>query len=217
MRLILVRHGQTTSNLVHALDTAMPGAPLTDLGRHQAADLVSDLAGETIDVIAASPLLRAQQTAAPLAAARHLPVRTLDGLRELDAGDLEMQTSPAAIDHYLDVAFSWAAGDLDARLPGASSGREVLAAYDDAVHALERTASAAIAVSHGAAIRAWVAARAVDVDVDHVKAHPLANTGAITLEGSSAGGWRVLTWHDRSGAEQPTTGLEDAGGVASQL
>ena len=35
-RLFLVRHGQTTSNEIHALDTALPGASLTTLGREQA-------------------------------------------------------------------------------------------------------------------------------------------------------------------------------------
>ena len=36
MRLILIRHGQTHSNVAHALDTTVPGADLTDLGREQA-------------------------------------------------------------------------------------------------------------------------------------------------------------------------------------
>jgi broad specificity phosphatase PhoE len=215
VRLILVRHGQTASNLVHALDTAVPGPPLTELGQQQAANLVPDLASEAVDVIAASPLLRAQQTAAPLAAARRLPVRTLNGLQEIDAGELEMQTSPTAIKQYLDVAFAWASGDMDARVPGALSGREVLAAFDAAVRELETTASAAIAVSHGAVIRAWAAARAANIDVTYVRTHPLANTGVVVLDGDGADGWRVLSWHDRSGAEQPVSGMQDTGGVAS--
>ncbi|MGX6968692.1 histidine phosphatase family protein [Corynebacterium sp. c7Ub_26] len=35
-RLILFRHGQTTSNLITALDTAVPGADLTSMGVEQA-------------------------------------------------------------------------------------------------------------------------------------------------------------------------------------
>lgn len=35
MRLILIRHGQTTANVDYRLDTAIPGADLTDLGRRQ--------------------------------------------------------------------------------------------------------------------------------------------------------------------------------------
>jgi broad specificity phosphatase PhoE len=78
MRLLLVRHGQTHSNIGHALDTAYPGAELTDLGRRQAERLAASLAGERLDVVAASTLLRAQQTAGPLAEARDLTVLTLE-------------------------------------------------------------------------------------------------------------------------------------------
>lgn len=34
--LILLRHGQTTSNVDHKLDTLLPGAELTELGQEQA-------------------------------------------------------------------------------------------------------------------------------------------------------------------------------------
>src|SRR5659263_713553 len=37
VRLVLVRHGQTTANFNLELDTAEPGAPLTPLGHEQAA------------------------------------------------------------------------------------------------------------------------------------------------------------------------------------
>ena len=37
MRLLLVRHGQTPSNVAGLLDTALPGPGLTALGTRQAA------------------------------------------------------------------------------------------------------------------------------------------------------------------------------------
>jgi probable phosphoglycerate mutase len=70
-------------------------------------------------MVAVSPLVLAQQTVAPLAAACRLAVQTLDGLREVDAGELEMQSSPTAIKRYLEVAFAWASGE-DAMLPHGS-------------------------------------------------------------------------------------------------
>ncbi len=73
MRLYLARHAQTLSNVGHALDTAYPGAPLTDRGQEQAARLAARLADEPLAVVAASPLLRAQQTAAALARGRGAP------------------------------------------------------------------------------------------------------------------------------------------------
>lgn len=67
-RLFLVRHGQTTSNAIHALDTALPGADLTDLGREQATEAGRILATRTRKArILSSQAARAQQTAVNLA------------------------------------------------------------------------------------------------------------------------------------------------------
>lgn len=68
-RLLLIRHGQTTSNISHALDTRLPGAALTDLGWSQARAAGERLGGEqdTQDAplaLVSSQALRARQTAA---------------------------------------------------------------------------------------------------------------------------------------------------------
>lgn len=69
-RLFLVRHGQTTSNTIHALDTALPGADLTPLGREQATEAGGRLAGVSDRVMVLSSFAaRAQQTAVNVAAA----------------------------------------------------------------------------------------------------------------------------------------------------
>lgn len=82
VRLYVVRHGQTTSNVIHALDTALPGAFLTELGQRQARE-AGQLLAESRSAAASSatqptapvkPVMvvcsqaaRAQQTAALLA------------------------------------------------------------------------------------------------------------------------------------------------------
>ncbi|MGV0398332.1 histidine phosphatase family protein [Corynebacterium suicordis] len=67
--LYLVRHGQTTSNTIHALDTALPGADLTELGREQALAVGEELARRTTRPlhVMSSLAARAQQTAVLLA------------------------------------------------------------------------------------------------------------------------------------------------------
>ncbi|MFE6992907.1 histidine phosphatase family protein, partial [Streptomyces pharetrae] len=90
MRLLLVRHAQTPSNVKFLLDTAVPGPGLTELGERQAAALSEALAGQDIEAVYASTMIRTQLTAAPFAAARGLDVHVRDGIRELSAGDLEM-------------------------------------------------------------------------------------------------------------------------------
>jgi len=81
MKLYLARHGQS----VHNRDKNDPGphSPLTDEGREQARLLGEWLAANvTIDVIYASPYVRARDTADIVAAKLGLPVRVRDELYE---------------------------------------------------------------------------------------------------------------------------------------
>ncbi len=201
MRLLLIRHAETTSNARRLLDTAPPGADLTDRGREQAGDLVGALDDVPLDAIYVSDLVRTQQTAAPLAAARGLEPRIRPGAREIQAGDLEMAPDDGSWDAYLGALYRWAEGEPHARIPGGESGHEVMQRYDAVVAEAALHDSAAI-VSHGAVIRAWTGARARNVDHAFVADTRLLNTAVIVLDGDPDGGWRVVTW-----ADEPVPGL----------
>ncbi|MGW1541577.1 histidine phosphatase family protein [Streptomyces sp. NPDC002309] len=194
MRLLLVRHGQTPSNVAHLLDTAVPGPGLTELGERQAAALPGALADEDIEALYASTLVRTQLTAAPLAAARGLDVLVRDGIREVSAGDLEMLPGGSRRgEEYIRTVFAWADGDTGLRMPGGESGEETLARFDGVVAEAAAAGAGTVAmVSHGAVIRMWAAARAENVDISFT--HPLDNTGVVILEGSPSDGWKALTW-----------------------
>ncbi|MFE0400814.1 histidine phosphatase family protein [Streptomyces nigra] len=196
MRLLLVRHGQTTANVDYLLDTAPPGAPLTPLGEQQAAALPHALADEDIEAVYASTLIRTQATAAPLAAARGLDVRVRDGIREVSAGDMELLDGHAEeAEPYMRTVFAWAAGDTALRMPGGESGDEALGRYDAVIAEAAASGAGTVAmVSHGAAIRMWTAARAANVDVAFAASHPLQNTGVVILEGAPGEGWKALSW-----------------------
>ncbi|MFI6697752.1 histidine phosphatase family protein [Streptomyces sp. NPDC050509] len=195
MRLLLIRHGQTPSNLAGLLDTAAPGPGLTGTGERQAAALPAVLADEDIGALYVSTLVRTRLTAAPLAAARGLEIRVREGIRELAAGELEMRGDEESVRRYLTTAFAWSAGETELRMPGGESGAEALARFDAVVAEAAATGAGTVAlVSHGAAIRMWTAARAQNVEVDFAAAHALANTGVVALEGTSEAGWKALTW-----------------------
>ncbi len=84
---LLVRHGQTPTT-GKLLPGRAPGLHLADIGVEQAkkaAERISDL--KTVDAIYASPLERARETAAPIAAARGMKVQIDKGLLECDFGD----------------------------------------------------------------------------------------------------------------------------------
>ena len=193
MRLLLIRHAETTANAQRLLDTAPPGTDLSDRGRLQAEELVDALADVQLDAIYVSDLVRTQQTAAPLAAARGVVPLVRPGVREIQAGEYEMAPDHGSWGGYLAMLYRWADGEPDARIPGGESGTEVLARYDAVVAEAAQHEAAAI-VSHGAVIRAWTGARAANVDRAFVAGTRLYNTAVIVLGGSPDAGWRVETW-----------------------
>lgn len=208
VRLLLVRHGQTTSNLTGLLDTAAPGAALTDLGQDQARALPAALTGERIDALFTSVLLRARQTIAPLADALGLAVHVRVGLREIEAGDLEMKNDKASVALYHEVSFAWADGDLERRMPGGENGHEVFGRFGAVIdEAVAGTDGTAVLVAHGQVIRSWVAAHAANVDVAYARKHPLVNGAVVVVEGSPAAGWQVAAW-----TGEPVGGTDEGDG-----
>src|SRR5664279_220238 len=147
MHLALIRHGQTPSNVLGLLDTGVPGPRLTDLGMEQAAALPTALSGQRIDVLYASTQIRSQLTAAPLAAERELDIVIRDGLREIDAGELEMRGDDEAVRGYLTTVAAWMNGRLEVRMPGGHDGRAVLGRFDAVVDEIERHAHACRSIS----------------------------------------------------------------------
>lgn len=195
MKLILVRHGETSSNVIRALDTAHPGADLTERGRQQADALVAAFEDRAPEALFSSPRARARQTAAPLAAAFGIEPALVDGLVEIDAGDVEMRTDAESRAIYISTLRSWTLGDHDVRMPGAESGHEFLARFDNAIHAISQSgAETAIVFGHSAAIHQWVANRADLSAWGETAYRPIHNTGGVELKGEP-GNWTILDWH----------------------
>lgn len=84
--ILLVRHG-TTPTTGRILPGQARGLHLADEGRRQAEGMARQVAGLSLAAIYASPLERARETAAPVAAPRRLAVRVEPALSDLDAGD----------------------------------------------------------------------------------------------------------------------------------
>ncbi len=219
MRLLLIRHGETTANAGRVLDTAPPGHSLTELGNEQAQSLVNRLRGEDIGVIVTSDLVRTQETAAPLAQDRGIRIEIHADGREISGGSLEDATHDAAFEEYSQTVFSWPDGDRSVRLAGGESGDEVLARFDRQV---ERAAKATarsgrevgVVVAHGAIMRLWTTCRAVGADASFIASHPMPNTGIVEIEPNGDGRWRLLSY-DGLTVEQIADGIDDA--LAEQL
>jgi broad specificity phosphatase PhoE len=194
-RLILVRHGESEANVVDSLHTGVPGPPLTALGREQAEQLVDTLAGEDVRSVWASTMTRAQQTAAPLAAALGLTVEVREGLREVDVGDLHDRRDAEAHDVLSDVLAGWMLrGDLSLRCPGGECGTDLTTRFGAVLKEIVDSgdAGAAVVVAHGAALRTTLLGLC-GLDPAFVLAHHLPNTGyvVVDLEGDN---YACRTW-----------------------
>ncbi len=177
------------------LGTEIPGPGLTALGTRQAALVPDALADEPIQAVYASELIRTQLTAAPLAERLGLDVNVLSGIHEIAAADLEARSDRDAIRTYLLTVFDWGLANLDSRMPGGDDGHAFFTRFDDSVATMAAGGHDVVAAfSHGAAIRVWVAGRALNVPPSFAGDHELDNTGIVELSGSPEEGWTLVSW-----------------------
>jgi probable phosphoglycerate mutase len=87
-RLYLIRHGQSAGNAEGRFGGHGP-TPLSDLGREQAEKTAKVLSKEGVNVIYTSDLLRAVQTAEPLAELLDIRIHRSEAFRERHVGVLE--------------------------------------------------------------------------------------------------------------------------------
>ncbi len=151
MDLLLIRHALP----VRIEDGEGPADPeLSDEGWRQAGALAAWLADEDIDVMVASPLRRAQETAEPLASLLELQVATVDGLAEFDRDApwyIPIEELKAANDprwHAM-IAGEW---DLDPD----EFQRSVVEAVDGII--ADNPGRTVAAVCHGGTINAYLSA-----------------------------------------------------------
>ncbi len=165
--ILLIRHA-AHSHLGSILSGRTPGIALSETGRTQADLLAGALANEPIDCLQSSPVQRACETAAAIAA-RHpgLAVEPCTALDELDFGDW---SGRAFTELAGDARWSgWNTQRSTARAPGGESmaeAQERAWAHVQAMAAARPGARIAM-VSHCDVIRALVA-RVLDLSLDHL-------------------------------------------------
>lgn len=151
----LIRHGQSISNSEGRVQ-GRADVPLSPLGRRQAEALAAWASGrDRVVEVWSSPLVRARQTAAPIAATLGLEVRICDALAELHAGVFQGHLWEDLETLFPEAVARWRSGDPDYAIPGGES-RAALA--DRGRAALETLAAQAagemIVVAHGGVLTA---------------------------------------------------------------
>jgi probable phosphoglycerate mutase len=158
---LFVRHG-TTPTTGKKLPGRAPGLSLSEKGRTQAAAVAERIAAlpKTPTAIYASPLERTRETAAPIARALGLRVRSATGLLEVDVGEwTEKPLARLFRDKEWPKVQRWPSGF---RFPGGESFSEMSARAMDAVVDLVAVhpGETIVAVSHADTIKAILAVSA---------------------------------------------------------
>lgn len=193
--LTFVRHAESVNNADGIVNTDVPGSDLTEKGQGQAEQIAHQLAHNHYDGVYASPMVRAQRTAAPLAEELGEKVEVLPGLKEISAGWYDdTPTSMAALTYML-APMDWLNGDRTDSIPGSINGNEFNDQFSRAVHKIYNSGdSNPIAFSHGTAIMVWTLMNVKNPKDSLLTNHPLPNIGRVVITGNPATGWTLVDW-----------------------
>lgn len=146
-RIILARHGEAAYPSPATEETR--GGILTELGQEQARALAARIRDERVTAVVSSELSRARETARIVAHELGLEVEARPGLHEYEQGD-----EPFDVLSVGRTLLGWLAGDLDARILGGESGREILWRIMPVLDDLARShaGDTVLVVIHGGAI-----------------------------------------------------------------
>jgi broad specificity phosphatase PhoE len=203
VRLVLVRHGESTSNTGRIATSARSGYPLTERGRRQAARLAETLAETAspghpaaIQRVYSSTIQRARQTAQVIGGRLGTPVSVVAGLEEIHVGVFEgMSEDDPALDGATNFRRWLRHGDLDHGFDGGETARAVAIRVSAAlVDLADRHEGEEIAVvSHGGALVLGLSRLCWNLAPTFVADHLLDNCDSVVVEVDGAD-WTCLRW-----------------------
>ena len=126
MQIILLRHGETMANKTQ-LVLGTSDVPLTELGREQAkaaAQKIS-LIEPSPTILFSSPYQRAKETAGYISNVIGLNPIFIDGLKEMNSGEMEGIKASEMDDKYPEYMKNWRRDRSTARPPGGETLEEV--------------------------------------------------------------------------------------------
>jgi len=193
--LTFVRHAQSQANADGIIDTKIPGPDLTEEGRKQAEQVAHQLDHDKYDGIFASPIVRTQQTAAPLAHELGMRIEILPGLREIDAGSYNGTSEKNINSTYFVPPNNWLNGDLDSAMPGSINGHQFNDEFTAAVQKIyDSGETKPLAFSHGAAIKYWTMMNVKNPKKSLATSHRMRNTARVVITGNPTTGWTLVEW-----------------------
>jgi probable phosphoglycerate mutase len=147
----IVRHGESEGNFAGSLQGSRLDTPLSPLGLRQAECLAARLAGEAIDAVWASPMVRARETATVVSGPLGLGVELDGDLVEFDWGVWSGRPFTGEVEKEVaDVRARWRAGETELSPSGGESpARAAVRADRFLVKLRSAGAKAPLVVAHG--------------------------------------------------------------------
>ncbi|MCV7068386.1 histidine phosphatase family protein [Mycolicibacterium farcinogenes] len=223
-----IRHAESQGNASGYIDTSTPGPHLTNdqvnqnggaTGEEQAqawADAQCPSSPCTKnDALYASTMIRTQETAAPFAEKRGLPVTILgtfdpenpqrnSGVQEISAGIFEGLPEGEGIGRigYILAPLAWTMGLQFVPIPGGETGLEFNERVTNALADVESGTTDtngdgetdAAVFSHGATIMMWTMMNVDNPNLLLFAQHPLNNTETVVVEKNEDGSWTLKEW-----------------------
>lgn len=198
--LYLVRHGESAGNLNLGLRRS-DDPPLTERGRAQAARAAAALADLGIEEVCSSPLRRARETAAVIAAASGLAPRVVEGFAEVDMGALSDSEAPEDRAERQAIFSAWLAGDRVRAFPGGEDFAAVVRRVRDGLRMIAAASPGRriALVTHRVPIAA--AAALSEEGGAAVPAGGCPNGSITTLESEDGERWRLVAWGEAPGQD----------------
>ena len=193
--LVLIRHGETDMNRELRFQGHVNVA-LNATGLEQARRLAARMAGEQADAVYVSDLLRACQTAEPIAGGLALPAVTDVSLREQSFGRVDgMRVDDIQRDHP-EAWAGWLRFDEDFAMPEGESTRTFHARVIEAVQRLvaAHPQQTVVVVTHGGVLdMIYRTARSLGLGGPRQSEIPNAGLNRIRVRD---GAFDILTWAD---------------------
>lgn len=182
MRILLLRHAETDWNRERRFQ-GWRDVPLSATGREQAESAARLLAATRIEAVWSSPLARARDTTAIIAAPHRLAVQESDAFREMGFGEWEGLTRDEVRERFPDAHRAWAETPHEAAWPGAETLAMVRARALAGLEALRaaHTGQTICLVSHGITGRLLIL-EALGLGPDRLWSFQLSSTGISELE-----------------------------------
>jgi broad specificity phosphatase PhoE len=184
-RIYYVRHGENRANLTKEFSCRKVDYSLTTKGRLQAEQTAELLAEREIHAVFSSPLRRAQETAAIIAARLGLPYTVIEELREINVGDLENGPVNAETWGLHDaILLDWLNGFPETTFPG---GEDYHSLWARTRHALAQVVSGRsdqnlVVVGHGGQLTLTLSDLCGWIDRETFLAKPSQNCSITTLK-----------------------------------